>query len=283
MHEHYLSVLTIAGSDSSGGAGIQADIKTMSALGVYAASVITAVTAQNTTGVFDTYVLPPSIIQSQIRAVLSDIFPRAIKIGMLGKGQSATAVADALAECDLPIVLDPVMVSTSGHRLADPQAVSVIRERLLPQVLLVTPNLPEAEELAGIKILTPTDMRHAAQRILELGVQAVLIKGGHASGSTKRDFLLQRDGQELTLEATTVLTPNTHGTGCTLSSAIAAELALGCSLSQAVQLAKHYLHQALEAGAHIQIGAGHGPVNHFFSPLPLRTVTTEDTLTLSYA
>lgn len=262
---------------------MQADIKTMSALGVYAASVITAVTAQNTTGVFDTLVLPPSLIQAQIRAVLTDIHPRAIKIGMLGNGQSAAAVAEALSECQLPIVLDPVMVSTSGHRLAEPQAVSVIREQLLPQARLITPNLPEAEVLAGIPINSHSDMLRAAQRILDIGAQAVLIKGGHASGTTKRDLLLQPDGQQLLLEAATVETTNTHGTGCTLSSAIAAHLALGCNLPKAVQLAKDYLHHALQAGAHVQIGAGHGPVNHFFDPQPLRTAPLNDPTTLCYA
>jgi len=255
----------------------------MSALGVYATSVITAVTAQNTTGVFDSLVLPPTLIQSQIRAVLTDIHPLAIKIGMLGNAAAAAAVADALQESNLPIILDPVMVSTSGHRLAEPQAVSILRQRLLPQAHLVTPNIPEAEELAGFQILNPSDMQRAAQRILHIGAKAVLIKGGHAIGQTKRDFLLLSDGQTLTLEATTVQTPNTHGTGCTLSSAITALLALGHPLPQAVQLAKNYLHQALHSGANVHIGAGHGPVNHFFDPQPLRPITATDTPTPSYA
>lgn len=266
----YPSALTIAGSDPSGGAGLQADIKTMSALGVYAASAVTALTVQNTRGVTATMAVPPQMVRDQVEAVLSDIRPMAVKIGMLGDAATARAVADSLEGYGEPIVIDPVMVSTSGHSLANAEAVEVMRQRLMPRAILVTPNLPEAEVLAGMTIKSEADMEAAARRILEGGAKAVLVKGGHNKGTQKRDLLLQQ-GEQRTIwyQAPTIVTKNTHGTGCTLSSAIAALLALGLSLDEAVTRAKAYITGALQAGADVRVGDGHGPVNHFFHPLPL--------------
>lgn len=254
---------------------MEADMKTMSAVGVYATAAITAITVQNTLGVTDSFPVPPHIIRGQIQAVLDDIRPASIKIGMLGDGDTALAVAGALDGCSLPIVLDPVMLSTSGHSLANAKAVEIMRRRLIPMSTLVTPNLPEAAVLADMEILSPSDMTAAAERILRNGAKAVLVKGGHATGSVKRDLLLTRGGTCRTYEARTVYTRNTHGTGCTLSSAIAAGLAMKMTLEAAVQMGKDYVQHALQAGADVLIGGGHGPVNHFFAPVPLRKEEVE--------
>lgn len=262
---------------------MEADMKTLSAMGIYAAAAITAVTVQNTLGVTDSCPVPPHIIRGQIQAVLDDIRPSAIKIGMLGDRATAEAVADALDGCRLPIVLDPVMVSTSGHSLANVEAVQVMRQRLIPMSTLVTPNLPEAAVLGDMELHTPADTRAAATRILRNGAKAVLVKGGHAEGSVKRDLLLTQDGTARTYESPTVDTRNTHGTGCTLSSAIAAGLAMGMTLEAAVQLAKDYVQHALQAGADVLIGGGHGPVNHFFAPMPLRKKKVEAHVHTDYA
>jgi hydroxymethylpyrimidine/phosphomethylpyrimidine kinase len=266
--------MTIAGSDSGGGAGIQADMKTFSALGCFATSVITAVTAQNTLGVSAIEQLSPEIISSQIRAVMDDIQPRYIKIGMVGDSTSIDVVATTLSGYALDgLVLDPVMVATSGDRLMREDAVSILKERLIPLSTLLTPNIPEAEVLSGQKIIHPEDMPCVALRILEYGCKGVLIKGGHLEGVTKQDYLLYKDAdgnlRERLFSFDTINTPNTHGTGCTLSSAITAFLAHGYELEQAVMCGREYLHQALISGQDVTLGRGHGPVNHFFNPQKL--------------
>ena len=270
----YIPVMTIAGSDSGGGAGIQADMKTFSALGCFATSVITAVTAQNTLGVSAIEQLSPEIISSQICAVMDDIQPRYIKIGMVGDITSIDVVATTLSGYALDgLVLDPVMVATSGDRLMREDAVSILKERLIPLSTLLTPNIPEAEVLSGQKITHPEDMPCVARRILEYGCKGVLIKGGHLEGVTKQDYLLYKDAdgnlRERLFSFDTINTPNTHGTGCTLSSAITAFLAHGYELEQAVMCGREYLHQALISGQDVTLGRGHGPVNHFFNPQKL--------------
>ncbi len=266
----YKCALTIAGSDSVGGAGIQADIKTMSALGVYAASAITAVTVQNTLGVYDIQALRPEIVGGQIRAVMDDIAPMAVKIGMVNDAQTIHAIAEALDEYEgVQIVVDPVMVSTSGCRLMQDDALNVFCTELMPLAALLTPNVPEAEILAGMKIDTVDDMDSAALKICRVAGCDVLVKGGHIDGATKTDILYRDGRRSATYEASTVDTRNTHGTGCTLSSAITAHLALGYDMAEAIRFAKDYLHNALEAGKDVEIGKGHGPVNHFYSPKSL--------------
>ena len=257
-----IKVLSIAGSDCSGGAGIQADIKTMSALGAYAMSVITAVTAQNTLGVCGYEAVSPQLLTSQIDCVMTDIPPRAIKIGMLPSAASVEAVANALHRYDLPpIVLDPVMVSTSGHSLLAPDTVEAMTALLFPMAAIITPNVHEARALTGID-----SPQLQARQLLRLGSQAVLVKGGDRQGSHKYDYLaLQSSNEIIEFSTPTILTPNTHGTGCTLSSAIATYLARGQSITQAVTMAREYLLSALAANAQAQIGHGHGPVNHFFN------------------
>lgn len=266
----YTRALTIAGSDSGGGAGIQADIKTMSALGVYASSVITAVTVQNTVGVKAVHTVPADIISGQIHAVMEDIKPKVVKIGMLSDVESMRAVADALnAYNDISIILDPVMVATSGDVLMQSNALSYMKQKMLPHATLVTPNIPEAEALAGINIASDIDADKAASIIAQMGAEYILIKGGHKRGIHMTDRLYHRGSLLKTYSDEMVETPNTHGTGCTLSSAITSYLALGKDMQTSVLLAKVYISQALRAGALIEIGSGHGPVNHFFSPKPL--------------
>lgn len=280
--KHYITALTIAGSDPSGGAGLQADVKTMSAFGVYAATAITAVTVQDTVGVTAVHELPDTVVADQIRTVVSDVRPKAVKIGMLGCTATAMAVADELARLrhvrllDAPIVLDPVMVSTSGHRLIDDGTLEVLKQRLLPMAALVTPNRPEAELLAQMPIGTNDDAIAAARAIQQMGAAAVLVKGGHSEGAEKCDVLLTADGRVQTFSTPAVDTPNSHGTGCTLSSAIASCMAMGQELPDAVLNAKMYIQHALEAGADVRIGRGHGPVCHAFDPRPQRTATGVD-------
>lgn len=266
--------MTIAGSDSSGGAGIQADIKTMSALGCYAASAITSLTVQNTMGVTAVMAVAPDIVGGQIRAVMDDIRPLAVKIGMVNDAATIHAIAEALGGYTVPaLVADPVMVATSGSALMQPDALGAFCTELLPRATVLTPNVPEAEVLAGIKIAGPADIMAAGRAILERGAKAVLIKGGHMEGG-KTDCLFRPspDGGGVSVEefaGVDVDTRNTHGTGCTLSSAIASFMARGYGLSAAVRHAKHYVQAALEAGAGVEIGQGHGPVNHFFNPQKL--------------
>ncbi len=263
--KRYITALSIAGSDPSGGAGLQADLKTFSALGVYGATAITAVTVQNTVDVKYVHALPPQVVYDQIVTVMEDIMPDAVKIGMVNDAETLDAIVRALTpRRPRFLVVDPVMVSTSGCALMQADALQVMEERLLPMADIVTPNLPEAWTLAG----TDSSVDEAAQAILRLGVKALLIKGGHAEGTTKTDYLYVSydDGVKRTeFSSATVDTFNTHGTGCTLSSAIAAMLARGHGMEEAVRQAKMYLTEALKAGADVVVGHGHGPVCHFFS------------------
>ena len=267
----YVCALSIAGSDCSGGAGIQADIKTMSALGVYAATAITAITVQNTCGVTAVQAVAPEIVEGQIRAVMEDIAPKAVKIGMVNDKATILAISEAIHYyCPTHLIIDPVMVATSGARLMQPDALACFEQELLPMATLLTPNVPEAELLSGKPIDSPEAMEAAAQVILSKGCQAVLIKGGHLEGATKADRLFTAAGNIANYEAACVDTRNTHGTGCTLSSAITARLASGVPLTAAIAEAKQYLTEALRHGAAIQIGKGHGPVNHFYQPHSLQ-------------
>jgi hydroxymethylpyrimidine/phosphomethylpyrimidine kinase len=253
--------LTIAGSDSGGGAGIQADLKTFAALGVYGTSAITAITAQNTQRVTRVFELPPDLVAAQIDAVVSDIGADAVKTGMLASAAIIEAVAAKLREHGLrPLVVDPVMVAKSGDRLLREDAVAALREQLLPLAAILTPNLPEAEVLLGRSLATWDDVRAAAKELVAMGAQAVVMKGGHREGPAT-DILY--DGQEFhEYTASRVDTVNTHGTGCTFASAIAAGLARGESLHSAVAMAKAYVTKALQSA--YPVGHGHGPVHHFF-------------------
>lgn len=251
-------MLTVAGSDASGGAGIQADLKTATALGVYGASVLTAVTVQDTTGVHGVHPVPLDVVRDQLRVVLDDLDVRAVKVGMLGSPDLVALVADLLG--DVPaLVVDPVMVSTSGHRLLPAEAEAAVRDLLTPRATLVTPNLPEAAVLTGLgQDVAPETLAHA---LVGLGAGAALVKGGHGSGRSSDDLLLDAQGP-VWFRAERVATPHTHGTGCTLSAAVAAHLALGATLRAAVGLAKAYLTEALESGAARRVGRGRGPVDH---------------------
>jgi len=256
--------LTIAGSDSGGGAGIQADIKTFSALGAYGCSVLTALTAQNTCGVRGVMEVEASFVRAQMDAVFEDISVHAVKIGMLGCASVIEAVADGLARWQPAwVVLDPVMVAKSGDRLLAADAVAALRDKLLPLASLVTPNLPEAADLLGIPM--PTEraaMMDAAYQLMGLGVGAVLLKGGHLDDEDSPDLLVQGDDVRW-YEAKRRVTRNTHGTGCTLSAAIAAQLARGCSMPEAVAEAKRYVDGAIAEADALAVGNGHGPVHHF--------------------
>ncbi|NPV23026.1 bifunctional hydroxymethylpyrimidine kinase/phosphomethylpyrimidine kinase [Bradyrhizobium aeschynomenes] len=255
--------LTIAGSDSSGGAGIQADLKTFAALSVYGASVLTALTAQNTTGVTGVHLVPPDFVSAQIDAVFADLAVGAVKIGMVAQAPIAGAISDSLGRWrPAHIVLDPVMVATSGARLLPEDAIEALRSRLIPQASLITPNLPEAAALLGEPI-ADTDEAIAAQgrRLLALGCPAVLIKGGHGQGAESTDYLIT-SGTSIALTAPRVATRNTHGTGCSLSSAVAAGLAKGEELETAVRNAKAFISGAIAAADRFTVGHGHGPVHH---------------------
>ncbi|HCP81846.1 MAG TPA: bifunctional hydroxymethylpyrimidine kinase/phosphomethylpyrimidine kinase [Octadecabacter sp.] len=249
--------LTIAGSDSGGGAGIQADLKTFSALGVYGASVVTAVTAQNTKAVTAIHPIPDDVVAAQIKAVLDDIQIDVVKIGMLGTPSLIAAVADALAGYAGPIVLDPVMVAKSGDTLLADSAIDALKSLLFNRAALLTPNLPEAAKLVG-----EGSTQSQANALLDLGVGAVLMKGGHAVGETCTDLLVSQTGTQ-DFSAPRVNTRNTHGTGCSYSSAIAAGLAQGTALSDAVRHAHTWLHQAILYADELHVGQGHGPVHHF--------------------
>jgi hydroxymethylpyrimidine/phosphomethylpyrimidine kinase len=256
--------LTIAGSDSGGGAGIQADLKTFSALGVYGASVITALTAQNTRGVTAIHDVPAAFVSAQIDAVFSDLDVGAVKIGMVSQCAVIEAIAAGLERWQQrQVVLDPVMIATSGDRLLAPDAIDVLKRVLMPRALVVTPNLPEAAALLDAPIArTETEMRAQGERLLAFGPRAVLVKGGHAGGAEAVDLLIEPTAFTR-LVGDRIATQNTHGTGCTLSSAIAAGLAKGSSLAEAARAAKSYVTSALAAGNRIAIGSGHGPVHHF--------------------
>ena len=266
MKKKYNRVLTIAGSDSGGGAGIQADIKAICAMGCYAASAITAVTVQNTIGVQSVHPIPLEILEGQIDAVLSDIGADSIKIGMLHSAEVVELVAEKIKCYGIKnIVLDPVMVSTSGHRLIEECAVDVIKKRLLPLATVVTPNLPEAEILIGRKITGEHEFKAVAEELADSYGVSVLLKAGHLKEETLTDYFYNSEDKTLTLmPSKRVCTNNTHGTGCTLSSALAAALAKGEDLTSAAKSAKKYIEQAIISGAEYEIGNGHGPVNHFF-------------------
>lgn len=256
-------VLIIAGSDSGGGAGIQADIKTVSALGGYAATAITAVTAQNTLGVFGVHSIPERTVAQQIELVLDDIGADAIKIGMLHNSLLIETIAYMLEQKarHIPLILDPVMVAKGGHPLLEPDAVETLKVRLLPMASILTPNIPEAELLCGFAIHSLDDMRRAAATLRDLGARAVLVKGGHMEGHTVQDVWLG-GGIEFIFEQPRIETKNTHGTGCTLASAIAAGIAQGLPESEAVHRARHYVVEAIRHAP--AIGKGHGPLDHFW-------------------
>jgi hydroxymethylpyrimidine/phosphomethylpyrimidine kinase len=267
----YPRVLSIAGSDSGGGAGIQADLKTIAALGCYGMTAITALTAQNTTGVRAIHAVPLQMLADQIDAVVEDIGVDAVKIGMLHSADTVRTVAAAIARHQLHrIVLDPVMIATSGAVLIDQEAAAVIVAELFPRAAVITPNLDEAALLVGRPLQCEADMEAAARQLLDMGANAVLLKGGHLAGDTVSDLLLTRHGAPAWMRAPRIASPNTHGTGCTLSSAIAARLALGFGLADAVHLARAYVRGALQAGANVRTGAGSGPLNHTYAPQAMR-------------
>ncbi len=262
-------VLIIAGSDSGGGAGIQADIKAVTALGGYAATAITALTAQDTLGVHGIDEVPPAFVRQQIRVVLGDIGADCIKTGMLHRMETLAAVADGLERdgAGIPVVVDPVMVAKGGAKLLEDDTISILRERILPHASLLTPNLPEAEILAGMAIRGLGDLRRAGRKLLEMGPRAVLMKGGHMAGDTVSDLLIDGDGEQV-FESARIDTVHTHGTGCTLASAIATGLAQGLGLADAVARARDYVYEAIRSAP--GYGAGHGPLNHAhtISPFP---------------
>lgn len=262
----YHRVLTIAGSDSGGGAGIQADLKTIAANGCYGMSVITALTAQNTVGVSGIHAVPVAFVQQQLEAVLSDIGTDAVKIGMLFSPDLIHTIAEVLDTFQVGnIVLDPVMVATSGDKLLQDDAIEALKTALIPKADIITPNLPEASVLLGREINSLGMLNQAARDLCQLGCKNVLIKGGHLEGQESDDCLYLSETDEMIfLPAKRIATNNTHGTGCTLSSAIAANIARGYGVVEAVQKAKEYIHGAIAAGADYLIGSGHGPVNHFY-------------------
>jgi hydroxymethylpyrimidine/phosphomethylpyrimidine kinase len=256
--------LTIAGSDSSGGAGIQADLKTFAALGVYGASVITALTAQNTTGVSGIHPVPADFVTAQIDAVFGDLDVAAVKIGMMAQLATVEAIVAGLARWSPKhVVLDPVMVATSGARLLAADAVTALRTQLIPRAFLITPNLPEAAALLDQPVATSeAAIERQGQRLLAMGCDAVLIKGGHGQGPESIDYLISASGT-LALAAPRITTGHTHGTGCSLSSAIAAGLAKGSSLDTSVRNAKAWISAAIAAADRLEVGHGHGPIHHF--------------------
>ncbi len=266
MSQNYHKVLTIAGSDSSGGAGIQADLKTFSAIGCYGMSVITALTAQNTREVTAIHAVPPSFAEKQMEAVLTDIGADAVKIGMLYSSELIEAVARQLIKHGVEkIVLDPVMVAQSGDKLLHDEAIESMRTHLMPLAEVFTPNLPEAAVLLGHKLHGIEQMQEGAKTLAQHGSQSILIKGGHTEDNSCTDLLyLTRDDRFVVLKGDWIKTRNNHGTGCTLSSAIAAYLAKGYGIEGAVRKAKIFINNAIRAGAKYKLGHGHGPVHHFF-------------------
>jgi hydroxymethylpyrimidine/phosphomethylpyrimidine kinase len=275
--QRYARVLTIAGSDSGGGAGIQADLKTFAALGCYGMSAITALTAQNTVGVQGIHAVPASFLKAQIQSVMDDIGADALKIGMLHEPGIVEVVAWAIDHYNIrQVVLDPVMVATSGDRLIAQETVQVLVRELFPRVTVVTPNLDEAQLLLGQAIANAQALDAAAQGLLAMGARAVLLKGGHLASDEVVDVLVQAQGPTRRLASARIPSRNVHGTGCTLSSAIAAHLALGHGLEEAVVLARTFILSAIEQGAQVQTGQGHGPLNHGFAPLAMRRLAAAD-------
>ena len=258
-------VLIIAGSDSGGGAGIQADIKTVTALGAYAATAITALTAQNTIGVQGILPVSPDFVKRQIESVLGDLGADCIKTGMLLDHGVIEVAGDTIEKAAprVPLVVDPVMIASTGARLLDPRALDALERRFIARAALVTPNAPEAEALTGQRIASIDDMRRAADALLRMGAKAAMVKGGHVAGDTVRDLVVTAAGESFVLEARRIATRHTHGTGCTLASAIAAGLAQGMGLRPAIERAHAYVQEAIRTAP--GFGAGHGPLNHAHS------------------
>ena len=255
--------MSIAGSDSGAGAGIQADLKTFAALNVYGTCVITAVTAQNTVEVSGVEMMNNQIISSQFNSLKTDLYPNAIKIGMLGTDEVVLLISELIGTTnDIPIVLDPVMVAKSGDQLISDNAIKIMKENLIPKSTLLTPNIPEAEVLSGMKINTKTDMLKASQKILNLGPQYLLLKGGHMKGDPIDLLFNEKEGLILELPQKRIYTKNTHGTGCTFSSAITAELAKGENFIDSVRIGQKYVYESILHS--IELGNGHGPLNHLY-------------------
>jgi hydroxymethylpyrimidine/phosphomethylpyrimidine kinase len=271
--KHYARVLTIAGSDSGGGAGIQADLKTIAALGCYGMTAITALTAQNTVGVQGIHGIPAEFLKAQIQSVMDDMGVDAVKIGMLHAPEIVDVVAWAIDHYQLKnVVLDPVMVATSGDRLIASETVQVLVRELFPRASLITPNLDEAVLLLGREISEASVLETAGRDLLAMGARAVLLKGGHLPGDDVMDLLVQPHTPSERLSSRRIQSRNVHGTGCTLSSAIAAYLALGLGLSEAVHCARQFIVQAIAHGADFTTGHGHGPLNHGFAPVPMHAL-----------
>jgi hydroxymethylpyrimidine/phosphomethylpyrimidine kinase len=270
-HYTYPRILSIAGSDSGGGAGIQADLKTFSALGCYGMTAITALTAQNTCGVRAIHAVPLDMLRAQIDAVVEDIGVDAVKIGMLHAPEVVITVTQALDDHQLQqVVLDPVMAAANGAKLINDDAMQTLVSEPFPRARLVTPNLDEAAMLLGRPLMTQDDMRQAAADLLQMGARAVLVKGGHMPGHDVVDIFQEQGGEPLVMRSPRIVTLNLHGAGCTLSSAIAAFLGLGETLPQAVMAARDYVMQAIAAGAAVKIGQGAGPMNHGFCPVEMK-------------
>jgi hydroxymethylpyrimidine/phosphomethylpyrimidine kinase len=262
-------ILIIAGSDSGGGAGIQADIKTVTVLGAYAATAVTALTVQNTLGVSAVHLAPPEIVAGQIKAVLQDIGADAVKLGMLGNGEIAKTVADMLerAAWNIPVVLDPVMIAKGGASLLDADAIGIIKTRLLPVAALTTPNAPEAEHLTGVRVRSEDDLAAAGMALIAMGARAALVKGGHLEDETVADVLVA-DGKVHIFRDARIPSRSTHGTGCTLASAIAVGIGQGMALYDAVSRARLFVREAIRTAP--GLGHGHGPLNHLHAVKPYK-------------
>lgn len=265
------SVLTIAGFDGSGGAGIQADTKTISAHGCYATNVLTALPIQNTQGVKNIYEIPTEAIREQIQSILEDIYPDAIKIGMVHSVELVNIISEELKDYKNPIVYDPVMVATSGHRLIKEETIAACVEKLFPLATLITPNLDEASVLVNHKIDSTELMLSYGETIMNLDCQNLLLKGGHLEQEEIVSYLFQKNQSVQSYTSQKIATKNTHGSGCTLSSAIASNLALGFPLSESVEFAQEYIEQAILGSKDLTIGKGNGPLNHLFKPQKLKT------------
>ena len=274
----YPIILSIAGSDSSGGAGIQADLKAISALGAYGTTAITAITVQNTTGVRAIHAIPSEYVRGQIEAVMDDIMPDAIKIGMINDIEIVHVIAESIRKYHPQhVVFDPVMVSTSGCKLVEDNAIEALTKELMPLTDLITPNLDEAIVLAGKKIQNLEEMEIASKELLAFGSKAVLVKGGHLSGENMYDVLQLKDREKpYIFTGQHVESKNVHGTGCTLSSSIATFLAYGLDMPEAVSKAKEYVANAIDAGKDIMIGHGNGPLNHFYNPTKMHIIQTNE-------
>lgn len=263
----YPTVLTIAGTDPTGGAGIQADLKTFSALGCYGMSVITALVAQNTCGVRAIHSVSPDFVLAQLQAVMEDVLPDAIKIGMVHSLELVNVIAKVLKQYpQIPVVFDPVMIATSGDRLIEERTIEAIVTQLFPLSALITPNMDEASLLAGMSVKTVEDMKVSAEKIMDMGTNALLLKGGHLESAQLTSLLIGKKGLIKALYSDKIETKNMHGSGCTLSSAIAAYLARGFALAEAVSKAQDYVHGAIYNAADVVIGKGNGPLNHFYNP-----------------